>query len=142
MARKPRVSKQTNGIDADLAKAYVARVENLHADLESRKGKYMAECKTVREDITEVYAEAKAEGIPAKALKAEVKTREFDRKKAKLKDSLDIDEMAAFEQLEEALGGLVDLPLGQAAMDAQRRQDGEAFDAAETQEQAAVEAVQ
>jgi len=112
-----RQSKQTNGIDAKVASDFIARVENLHDDLKSMKGTYMNECKGVREDIKEVYSEAKEAGIPVKALKAEIKTRQLDRRKEEIKAGLDIDEMSAFEQLQEALGGLADLPLGKQALE-------------------------
>lgn len=111
-----RQSKQTNGIDAEKAKAFVGRIENVEAEIESKRGEYMAFAKDRREDIKEIISEAKDEGIPKKALKAIVADRRFDRKKAKLADGLDIDEGAAFEQMKEALGALGGTPLGEAAL--------------------------
>lgn len=130
---KRRQSKQTHGIDANIAADYIRRVESLHADLQSERGTYMAACKSVREDIKQVYLDAKEQnGIPTKTLKAIVKQREYQRKAEAQKDFLDIDERSTFEQLVEDLAGLADLPLGKAAMDAQRRRDGKEFDEAET----------
>ncbi|MDP2618591.1 MAG: DUF2312 domain-containing protein [Hyphomicrobiales bacterium] len=126
MARKTRVSKQTNGIDADMAKAFIERIENLEGQIDSERGSYMQKAKTIREDIKEVIIEAKDEGIPSKALKAMVKDRRYDRKKAELAAGLDIDEGAAFEQMKEALGPLADTPLGEAALGADPKPLGEA----------------
>lgn len=111
-------SKQTNGIDADVAKRFIGQIENLHGDLAAKRGEYMADCKGVREDIKQVYADAKDAGIPVKGLKAIIKDRALDKRKAALKDGLDIDDLSAFEQMVEALGGLVDTPLGKAALEA------------------------
>lgn len=125
MAKKP-----TNGIDADIATDFVARIEDRHAELESMKGSYMRDCKGVRGEIKDIYSEAKDAGIPVKALKTGVKHREYQRKQDALKADLDIDTLSAFEQLQEALGGIVDLPLGKAAIDAAKRRDGQEFDKA------------
>ena len=132
MARKPRVSKQTNGIDTDVAKAFIGRVESLEADIASERGSYMAKAKAVREDIKEVILEAKDAGIPRAALKAMLADRKLDRKKAELVAGLDIDESAAFEQMREAVG---DLPIFKAAIDAHKKRDAEEFDEEERREQ-------
>lgn len=118
MPRNPRQSKQTNQIDPDLAIAYVSRIEHLNDNLETKRSAYIANCKVVREDIKEVLAEAKGDGIPIKALKATVKDHQLDRKKIKLAASLDIDDGVAFEQIKEALGEYGSTPLGKAAIDA------------------------
>lgn len=126
MAKK---SKQTNGIDAAIAADHIKRVESLHADLLSERGEYMAACRSIREDIKQVFTDAKEQhGIPTKTLKAIVKQREYQRKVDSCGDFLDIDERASFEQLVEDLGGLVDLPLGAAAIEAQKRKDAKEFD--------------
>lgn len=104
-----------NSIEGKAA-PYLGRVENLMKDLESKRGEYMAECKVVREDIKEIYSEAKANGVPAKALKGLVRYRELERKQAKIGDGLDIDEGSTYQQLVEALGDYGDTPLGAAAL--------------------------
>jgi uncharacterized protein (UPF0335 family) len=92
------------------AAPFLKRVEALMAEGESAKGTYMAECKERREDIKQVYTEAKDAGVPVKALKGVVKKRSLERKAEAIPDGFDIDESAAYETLCEALG-----PLGKAA---------------------------
>lgn len=92
------------------AEPYLKRIENLLSDLDSMRSKYMSECKEVREDVKEVYQEAKSNGVLVKALRGIVQYRELERKQDAISAGLDIDEASAFEQLVEALG-----PLGKAA---------------------------
>lgn len=123
--------KLTNGIDTDAAAGIIKSIEGCEAEILSERGTYMARAKAIRGDIKEIYQDARDNGIPTKALKAIVKARVFERKRKALADGLDENEATAFEQLEEALGGLVELPLGQAAMDAQRKRDAKEFTDAE-----------
>jgi len=107
---------KTNGFDPEKTKSYVGRVENLHKDLQTERGKYMATCKAIREDIKVVFAEAKDEGFPNKSLKAVVKARELERKANAQRDDLgDLDLQDKFDMIRHALGDLADTPLGKAA---------------------------
>jgi uncharacterized protein (UPF0335 family) len=99
------------------AAPYLQRIENILAKMETRKGKYMAECKADREDIKEIYTEAKANGLPAKALKGLVRYRSLEKKQKAIADGLDIDEQSTYEQLVEALGDFAGTALGQATLD-------------------------
>lgn len=92
------------------AEGYLKRIETLLAEMDSAKGTYMAECKDRREDIKEIYTEAKDAGVPVKALRGVVKARALDKKLNAIADGFDIDETAAYQTLCEALG-----PLGAAA---------------------------
>lgn len=92
------------------AEGFLKRIEAVHAELESERGKYMAACRPLREDIKDLYVEAKDAGVPAKALRALVKHRQLEKQQHGLSEGLDIDEQATFETLVEALG-----PLGRAA---------------------------
>jgi len=94
------------------AEAYLARIETLLADIDSERGTYMVRCKELREDISEIYVEAKDNGVPVKALKGIVKHRQLQKKQEAIAAGFDIDEAAAYEQIREALG-----PLGAAAAD-------------------------
>src|SRR4029079_14076745 len=94
------------------AEAYLARIETLLADIDSERGLYMAHCKEFREDISEIYVEAKDNGVPVKALKGIVKYRQLKKKQDAIAATFDIDEAAAYETIREALG-----PLGAAAAD-------------------------
>lgn len=88
------------------AEAFLKRIENLNSDGDSAKATYMAECKERREDIKQVYTEAKDAGVPSKALKGLVKRRQLLRKADAIPDGLDIDEQSAYSQLVDALGEL------------------------------------
>jgi len=89
---------------------YLTRIERHLDDLDSKRGAYMAACKRVREQIKDVYGDAKDHGIAVKALKGLVEYRVLEKKQAKIADGLDIDEAAAYQELVQALG-----PLGLAA---------------------------
>lgn len=88
------------------AKPFLERIENLNAQLESLRGKYMNDCKPFKEDIAEIFVEAKDKGVNPKALRLLVKDRQLERQQLKLPEKLDIDERAVFDQLREALGDL------------------------------------
>lgn len=92
------------------AEGFLKRIDTLTAEGESAKGKYMSECKARRDDIKEIYTEAKDAGVSPKALKAFIKKRDFEKKAAAVGDGLDDDDAVAFQTLAAALG-----PLGQAA---------------------------
>lgn len=106
------------------AEPYLRRIENVMAGMESRKGKYMSECKSDREDIKSILGEAKTAGVPTKALRGLVKYRELERKQKAIGEGLDIDEVSTFEILVEALGDFAGTPLGEAAVDAAKPKRG------------------
>lgn len=106
-----------NTIEARAA-PFIERVENLKEALASEQGAYMARCKAIRDDIKEVYTEAKDADLPIKALKQIVKYRDLERKQEALAEEMEGDEGAYdYEMLVAALGTLSDTPLGQAALD-------------------------
>lgn len=92
------------------AQGYMERIEAMQQEIETAKGVYMAECKQRREDIREIFKEAKDGGVNVKALRGVIRHREMQRKLDAIPDGFDEDEAAAFEQLVDALG-----PLGFAA---------------------------
>jgi uncharacterized protein (UPF0335 family) len=85
---------------------YLKRIENLLGDLDSKRGEYVAECKVLREDIKEIFVEAKDHGVPVKALKQLVKYRQLEKRQQALSAGLDTDEAAAYDTLVEQLGEL------------------------------------
>jgi uncharacterized protein (UPF0335 family) len=96
---------------------FVDRIENMHDEMESAKGEYMAECKARREDIKSIYDEAKDEGIPKKALKAVITARQLERKAKAARDDLaDLDLQDKFDLIRLKLGDLSETPLGEAAI--------------------------
>lgn len=87
------------------AAPFLERIERVTEEGESAKGSYMAKCKERREDIKQIYIEAKDAGIATRALKAVVKRRALVKKIDALDAGLDIDEASQFRHLADALGG-------------------------------------
>lgn len=116
MAKKPNdgpAAKDHNGIE----KRWVGEIERHLSELDSMRGEYMAACKDVRERIAECYDRAKDAGLPKKALKAVIKTRQLQKKIEGLREDLAEDGLdESYDQIRHALGDLSDLPLGQAAL--------------------------
>lgn len=88
-------------LDPDL-KALVERIENVQQRLDDDK-----------QDMSDLYAEAKSKGYNDKAVKAVLKERAMDEPKRKKAKQLEED----IELYKLRLGMLSDLPLGQAAID-------------------------
>lgn len=107
-----------NGFDKKVVQGYIDRVENLKEEIASIMGTAMNEAKSLHEDIAEVFKEAKSNGIPLKALKAQLKLRKLDRDKEKVVAGLDEEDAESLEKIQHALGLLADTPLGGAAMKA------------------------
>ena len=89
---------------------YLRRIENLLGDLDSKRGSYMAECKEVREDIKEIYVEAKDNGVLVRVLKGKVKEHLLLKKLDAIPAGFDLEEAAQWNEVAERLG-----PLGKAA---------------------------
>lgn len=107
-----------NGFNVELLKGFIGRVENLEEEIASTMGTAMREVKTLRDDIKEVLTEAKDNGIPIRALKAELKLRKLDREKNKVVAGLEQDDADTLELIQEALGDFASSPLGAAALKA------------------------
>lgn len=114
-------AKPSNGYDADQLKSYLDRIANKKEEIASVMGVAMRECKTHREDIKEIYVEAKANGVPVKALKAEVALREKDREKAKIVAGLDGDDEAELQAIRDALGDYASEQVGDSLVEAERQ---------------------
>lgn len=114
-----------NSIEGKAA-PFLQRIENTLAEMESAKGKYMVEAKAYRDDIKDIYTEAKDAGVPAKALRGVVKYRALERKQDAIADGLDIDEQSSYEVLVEALGDFGDTELGAATISKAKPRNGKA----------------
>lgn len=86
------------GIAGDQLRSFIERVERLEEEKRS-----------LAADIKEVFAEAKGTGFDTKIMRQIIKERRMD------KDDLDEQE-TLLDIYRRALGMLVDLPLGEAAM--------------------------
>jgi uncharacterized protein (UPF0335 family) len=87
-----------NGIAKDQLKSLVDRIERLE---EEKKG--------LATDIKEIYLEAKSNGFDTKVLRKVISMRKLDRHQRE-------EQQAMLDVYMNALGMLVDTPLGQAAM--------------------------
>lgn len=79
----------------------VGRVERLDAEMQ-----------TIKDDIKQVLAQAKADGFDPKIIRKVIALRKKERAERE-------EEQAMIEQYLHALGDLADLPLGQAAIKAE-----------------------
>jgi len=107
------VTENGNTLESRAAR-FLKDIENCNVELDSMRGTYMSDCKTVRQQIKDIYSEAKDAGVNTRALKGVVKHRQLARKQEKIAASIDdVDDAAAYAELIEKLG-----PLGMAAAQA------------------------
>jgi hypothetical protein len=120
----------TNGINGDAATKLLKALIASHEERLSIMGAAMNECRVTHEADKELLTKAKAEGMPVRAVKAEVKRILLERKVAAVRDDLEPDDQVLLDMVRAAtpdvvraaLGTYADLPLGQAAVDdAERR---------------------
>jgi hypothetical protein len=104
-----------NGYDRQALEKLLREIDHADSELLSLKGEYMQSCKGPREIIAGVFEQAKESGIPRAAFRVLVKNRRLDRQMNGNVDGLEADQQAEYEQLCDALGDFVDLPLGAAA---------------------------
>lgn len=124
MARKPKNGgtenphqDKPNGVEDSVAKRWTGEIERHFATLDSLRGEYMNQCKQVRELIAGCYDRAKDAGLPKKALKAVIKTRQLEKRIEGLREDLAEDGLDDdYDTIRLALGDLADLPLGAAAL--------------------------
>lgn len=103
-----------NGIDRDKVRNFVSEIEELAGQKMRKHMAYMAECAALNGDINAIYDAAKGEGVPKKALRKVIKTRELERKVEAIRDDLEGDDQESYDQIRHALGDLADTPLGMA----------------------------
>jgi uncharacterized protein (UPF0335 family) len=113
--------------DKAVIESYIQRIENLKEDIASQQGKYMKVCADMRQDIADVYAEAKGKGLSVKALRTTIKIRERARKNESDIAKLEGEDRDSYDAIEEALGGdkgLGGTGLGAAALSKVKKSDG------------------
>lgn len=101
-----------NGMDTASLVNSVARIENLYDELDTEHSAYMLRCQRIRGDMKQVYDEAKDAGIPKKALKSVIKTRQLQAKLEAIREDLEADVQDDYDTIRHALGDLADTPLG------------------------------
>jgi len=85
------------------AKALADRIEVLQKQIEFEQGVCAETCAPMREDIAEVWKEAKEANLPVKAMRAYVRVRTAQRKAVA---KLDPSEQKFYHDLRESLGEL------------------------------------
>jgi uncharacterized protein (UPF0335 family) len=110
-----------NGFDRDMVQSFVDRLLDRHAELDKIATARMGESKEVRNDMKEILGEAKSAGIPKKSLKGVVAKILLERRADAIREELEGDDQDAFDKLEQSLGMLAELPLGQSALAAARK---------------------
>jgi hypothetical protein len=88
----------SNGIDSGHLRSFIDRIEKMEA-----------EKAVIAEDIKEIYAEAKGTGFDPKIIRKIISLRKVDEDKRR-------EEQEMISLYMDALGGLTDMPLGQAAI--------------------------
>ena len=108
--------KETNGPTDEQVGEVIEAIEREGAKLVTEKMEYMRRCKPIHEQINDIIDDSVASmGFNKKALKIKIKQRMYARKSKDLETDIDIEVSAHLKIYEESLGGLADLPLGQAA---------------------------
>lgn len=123
MAKKPKTDApenphkdKPNTADA-VATRWTKEIERHFDALETLRGEYMNEARQIRELIADCYDRAKDAGLPKKAMKAVIKTRQLEKRIESLREDLAEDGLDDdYDTIRLALGDLSDLPLGQAAL--------------------------
>lgn len=98
------------------ARSYVKRLSECEGRLDDEKATFMRKCQPIKADMTEIYSEAKGEGLSTKALKAEMKIRRLEKQKDKTREALQPEDQNELDRIRIALGELDGTPLGDAAM--------------------------
>lgn len=120
-------SENTNGLDPTRSRQVLEEIEALHDDIRSLNEANSSKVAAKRQEIGQKYKEAKkAWGINTRALKAEVKARQHERKAAELFASLDEEDLDDAVLLRDALGDFASTALGRAAMGDDELQETEA----------------
>lgn len=88
-----------NNAAGEMLKSYIARIERI-----------AAEKADLAEAIKEIYIEVKSAGLSVKVVRRIVRERAMDQQKRR-------EEEETMEMYVAALGGLIDTPLGQAAVE-------------------------
>ena len=90
------------------AEGFLKRIETMQAEMESAEGTYMAECRERREDIKEIYTEAKDAGAVTRESLMQKTNAELDEVMSSLGQKVDADASKGdkVERILRFLGGL------------------------------------
>jgi len=102
----------TEHTDMTALKTALTRIEKKLDTLDSIKGAYMAECKSVREAIQEEYRIAKDKGVMTRALKELIKVRQLQQSIDARISLLDDEVQEEYQAYADAVAGWEGTPLG------------------------------
>ena len=106
------MARENNSFDGDQVKGFLDRLVSLEdkkqSDFASIRGQFGA-------DKNLVLEEAKGAGIPKGILKSKLREILLERKKNKIREDMESEDQATFDELSAALGDYLATPLGQAA---------------------------
>ena len=104
MARKPKTPGGNGGFNDEAAREAMEALDAAHARLLSLRGEYMRDCRVVRDEIADIFTEAKDKGVPKKELKAVHKARAMLAKAKEIIADLENDERTIANHIADALG--------------------------------------
>lgn len=106
----------SNQYDPSVVQNLLGKIDGFDSDLESERGTYMQKCRSIRERMSAVYDEAKAQGVPQKELRVLVKIRKHEKSSTKLYHELENDQQQNLKMLA-ATEKVMDLPLWRASVE-------------------------
>jgi vacuolar-type H+-ATPase subunit E/Vma4 len=107
-----------NGYDKVMTQEFVDQIEENQATIDEIMQAARDKCAPIREDINAIKKDAHEKGLPRRELNAVLSKRRALAKADAIREKLSAEQQDNFDQIEQALGMLLDTPLGAAAMEA------------------------
>ena len=104
--------KLQNSLSKDKICDAFTKVMHIKEQLDTEKGEYMKRCKVLRDEMKDVFSDAKNAGVPLKPLKEALKRFELERKAANCGDGLDALEIDDFKFIFDSITDFAGTPLG------------------------------
>jgi hypothetical protein len=111
----------SNGFDATELQGYLDRLDEQDDALMSLKGAFMRDCQAPRAQIKEILGEVREAGHSMVAFRTVLAQHRSERRIERKIAELEGDDAETYEMMAQALAGLADTPLGEAALDRKRR---------------------
>lgn len=105
-----------NGYDSKQLSGYLSEIDVADVEIERAREDFKAECEPYRERIRDVLTAAKDNGINMTAFKVVLAEHRAEKRMDRRVAALDIADRADYGTMCDALGILVDTPLGEAAL--------------------------
>lgn len=99
------------------AKDYIKRALNLHDQMEGIKADCAKKLEAPKEDLKDLWGEAKGRGFDAAVLKRLVKEKQDADKATRWRANQENDRINEYDTIKAALGDFFDTPLGNAAIE-------------------------